>query len=151
VESRYLTRTREDLDYRAERLCEVWPHRFPTLASATPFAHNPTALAEKVYGGRMGNVHPGDGAKYPGRGLIMCTGAEAYRLVGEALGFDLLAHPEKLEEKACALAASVAWWEKRIPDNVIGNVQRETLAVNGGALALSERIATTGIAHRALV
>src|SRR6266545_770391 len=51
----------ENLNYRAERLVAVWPLRFPTVASAVPYSGNPPALANRVYGGRMGNVNPGDG------------------------------------------------------------------------------------------
>jgi putative chitinase len=45
----------ENLNYSAKRLCQVWPRRFPSIAAAQPYANNPRALAEKVYGGRMGN------------------------------------------------------------------------------------------------
>ncbi|MCY1745057.1 hypothetical protein [Ensifer sp. SL37] len=50
----------ENLYYSAERLTQVWPSRFPTIASAKPFARNPRKLANKVYGGRMGNTAPDD-------------------------------------------------------------------------------------------
>lgn len=151
VESQRLTRLKENLNYTTpERLCVVWPRRFPTRDSALPYINNPGGLAEKVYGGRMGNTKPGDGAKYPGRGLIMCTGADAYRLVGDAMGLDLLAYPELLEQKHYALAAAIAWWEKRVPDGVIGDVRRETRIVNGGLIALDERIALTEKAHEAI-
>src|SRR5574340_163266 len=43
----------ENLNYSAERLCAVWPRRFPTVDRARPYARNPEALANHVYGGRM--------------------------------------------------------------------------------------------------
>src|SRR5437764_15407792 len=41
VESRGFTHLSEDLGYSAERLHAVWPNRFPTIAAAAPYAHNP--------------------------------------------------------------------------------------------------------------
>jgi putative chitinase len=69
-ESGGFVRLHENLDYRAERLMEVWPKRFPTLQSAAPYAHNPPALANSVYAGRLGNTAPDDGWRYCGRGFI---------------------------------------------------------------------------------
>lgn len=76
-ESSGLTVDEENLDYSAARLMAVWPSRFPTLAAAQPYAHNPRALANKVYGGRLGNIGPDDGWKYRGRGYIQLTGRDA--------------------------------------------------------------------------
>jgi hypothetical protein len=53
---------------------------------ARAVAHNPEDLAERVYGGRMGNLHPGDGWKFRGRGLLMTTGRDNYARLGIATG-----------------------------------------------------------------
>ena len=74
----------ENLNYSARRLTEVWPSRFPTIAAAAPFANNPQRLANKVYGGRLGNVDPGDGWLFRGRGLAQITGRENYARFGIA-------------------------------------------------------------------
>ena len=62
----------ENLNYSAESLCRVWPSRFPTLESAQPYHRNPDKIANKVYGGRMGNgtEETEEGSLYKGRGLI---------------------------------------------------------------------------------
>ncbi len=87
----------EDLNYSAARLTEVWPSRFPTIASAKPFARNPRKLANKVYGGRMGNAAPDDGWLYRGRGLPQITGKENYEKFG------LAKTPEKAAEMPTAV------------------------------------------------
>jgi putative chitinase len=149
-ESAMLTRLEEGLSYSsAERLCAIWPARFPRVADAQPFVRKPVDLANKVYGGRMGNTEPGDGWKYRGRGLMQVTGRDNYRTVGRALGVDLEASPDLLGQPAMALRASIAWWERNIPDSVLGNVQRVTRLVNGGTHGLDHRTELAAKADRA--
>jgi putative chitinase len=85
----------ENLNYTAKRMMAVWPKRFPTLASAMPYAGNPKALANKTYNGRMGN-RPGsdDGWNYRGRGGTQTTGHDGYEATGRAVGLDLLSDPD---------------------------------------------------------
>lgn len=124
----------EDLSYSAERLCEVWPKRFPSLAAAKPCARNPKALAERVYGGRLGNTSPGDGYRYRGGGMLQTTGRTNYR----AAGFE--DRPERLRTPAVALAAALTFWADHDcnafadADDVAGL----RLRINGGANGLDE-------------
>jgi len=150
-ESVMLDRVLESLTYTtAARIRAVWPSRFPTEASAQPFVRNPQELAEAVYGGRMGNVRPGDGWRFRGRGLLQVTGRDNYRTVGRALGIDLEALPDALAEPAWALRSAIAWWERNIPDAIIGDVQRITRRVNGGKHGLDERVRLARVAERAI-
>ena len=75
-ETGHLSVSDENLNYSAERLTQVWPSRFPTLASTNGYARNPVALANKVYANRMGNgdEKSGDGWRYRGSGGIQLTG-----------------------------------------------------------------------------
>ena len=55
-ESGQFNRLIESLYYKtAARLMAVWPKRFPTQASATPYIRNEEKLANFVYANRMGN------------------------------------------------------------------------------------------------
>ncbi|MBD9636074.1 hypothetical protein IB277_07175 [Ensifer sp. ENS07] len=87
----------ENLNYSAKRLTEVWPSRFPTLAAATPYAGNPRRLANKVYGGRLGNTGSDDGWLYRGRGLAQITGKANYAKFG------LAGTPDKAAEMGVAV------------------------------------------------
>lgn len=149
-ESGLLERIEEGLSYSADRLCVVWPSRFPSLASAAPYARNPEALANRVYGGRMGNTEPGDGYKFRGRGVLQVTGRANYEVVGKAIGIDLVEDPDQLAEPTIALRASIAWWEGHIPDGIVGNVLLETKRVNGGTTGLADRQKLTTEAQGAL-
>lgn len=138
-ESGMLERLEESLNYSAQRMTEVWDKRFPTVESALPYAHNAPALANKVYGGRLGNVAPGDGWKYRGRGLIMVTGRDNYSHVGVVLGLDLENNPDLLAQPEIALRSAIAWWEGKIPDGILGDIKKVTKRVNGGTVGLAHR------------
>lgn len=149
-ESAGLTAFTENLHYSAERLCAVWPKRFPTLEDARPYAYNPEALANRVYGGRMGNKALGDGWKYRGRTPIQLTGRDNYAHVGTLMDIDLLANPEILSRPDEALRACVLWWEDRIPDSMIGDPEKVTERVNGGLIGLADRTHRTQLAQAAI-
>lgn len=77
---------KESLNYtRPERLVTVWPSRFtitgePGKKDARLYTGKPNDLANLVYGGRMGNIQPGDGALFVGGGFAQITGRDAYTL-----------------------------------------------------------------------
>lgn len=150
-ESDGLNRLEEGLFYTTpERLMAVWPSRFKSTREATPYLRNSAELANKVYGGRMGNVDSGDGFKYRGGGLIMCTGKDNYAMLEAATGIPLVANPDMLRQPKTALQVSIAWWERRVPDEAMGNIQRVTRSVNGGTVGITDRISRTNAANAAL-
>lgn len=149
-ESARLERIEESLSYTVERMMAVWPARFPTHAGARPYERNPQALAERVYGGRMGNTEPGDGYRYRGRGVLQVTGRDNYRAVGEAIGVDLEENPDLLTDPNIALRACIAWWEARIPDAILNDITKVTKRVNGGTHGMEDRVALTRKAGEAL-
>lgn len=112
VESSEMNILEENLLYNAERLCKVWPARFPTLESAWPYHRNPAKLANHVYGSRMGNgpFESGDGWLYRGRGLKMVTGKSNYRVIGDEIGLDLVRFPDLLSIPEQAALSAAAFW-----------------------------------------
>jgi len=132
---------RENLNYSAKALMATWPSRFPDLDTATAYERQPEKIAEKVYGGRMGNTEDGDGAKYIGRGLIQTTGKENYTHCGEALGIDLVSAPQLLEEPRYAALSAGWFWNKRglnaLADQ--GDIDIMTKRINGGNIGLADR------------
>ena len=149
-ESNMLERLEENLYYtRPERLMQVWPRRFPTLALAKQYVRSPQKLADYVYGNRLGNIN-GDGWTYRGSGLIMVTGRYNFQLIEDATGLPVVANPDILREPAGALDVAVAWWEARVPDAAMGNRVRVRRAVNGGDVGLRDTARLSDMAERVI-
>ena len=131
----------EGLNYSATRLMAVWPSRFPSLDVANQYANNPEKLANKVYGGRMGNVEDGDGWKYHGRGLIQLTGKDNYANCGSGLGVDLLSNPEWVATPEYAALSAGWFWNKKGLNDLADTMDIETMTkrINGGTLGIDDR------------
>jgi putative chitinase len=133
----------ENLNYSAEGLCKVWPSRFPTLESAQPYARNPDKIANKVYGGRMGNgtEETGEGSLYKGRGLIQLTGKDNYRMASDALGVDLVSSPDLVCGPKYACLTAGWFWNKRGLNKEADAKDYDgmTKKINGGYNHLEER------------
>jgi len=134
---------KENLNYSAKALMATWPSRFPDADIAEKFARQPEMIANKVYSGRMGNTEDGDGAKYIGRGLIQLTGKDNYKAFGEAIGEDLVANPQLVEQPRYA-ALSAGWFWNRKQLNLLADAMDiETMSkrINGGTIGMADRIA----------
>jgi putative chitinase len=134
---------KENLNYSAKALMATWPSRFPDADTAEKFARQPEMIANKVYSGRMGNTEDGDGAKYIGRGLIQLTGKDNYRAFGEAIGEDLVANPQLVEEPRYAALSAGWFWNKRGLNALADVMDVETMSkrINGGTIGMADRIA----------
>lgn len=138
----------ENLSYSAKRMMQVWPTRFPTLASALPYQNNPRKLADKVYNGRMGN-RPGsdDGYNFRGRGGSQTTGREAYEKLGRAAGVDLVGDPDLLLDPdhffdfaiADFIMCDCLRWTAPRAGLPLGDINAVTLHLNGGYTGLADR------------
>jgi putative chitinase len=142
----------EDLSYSIERLCKVWPSRFPTFASAKPYARNPQALANKVYGHRLGNTAPDDGWRYRGRGPQL-TGKENYENAARRTGLPLLSNPDLAADPAHFVLLACDFWEGHRCNEAADddNLVLVTKRVNGGSVGIQERRLLLERAKRILV
>lgn len=137
-----LTVFRESMNYSSKRMVEVWPTRFANENAAAPYAHNPQALANKVYNGRMGNrTGTDDGWKFIGRGLLQVTGREDYEKYGGLLGIDMVADPElAIDPRYTLRIAALEWNAKNCnPDADEDSVRKVTRKINGGLTGLASR------------
>ena len=146
----------ENLNYRAETMCRVWPSRFKSEAEAEPYARNPEKLANKVYSGRMGNGSEasGDGWKYAGKGFIQLTGKDNTRAFAEHIGRDSLVDDPSPIADELAMDSAIFFFEKNglfamadkgVTDSIIKSI---TKRVNGGYHGLEDRMEKTKKIYR---
>lgn len=133
----------ENLNYTAESLVRVWPRHF-TPSMAQHYAHNPRAIGDIAYGGRMGNAPPpsDDGFNYRGKGLSQLTGKDNYHRLAEVSGLDVVTDPDLLINPATALECGVADYVKIcncLPFAEADDTINETKHLNGGLIGLASR------------
>ena len=155
-ESGGFTELVEDLNYSVSRLCQVWPSRFPTAASAAPYARNPQKLANHVYANRMGNGNEAsdDGWNFRGRGIFQVTGRSAYSVYATSLGKPILDVANSMEHPPGA-AQSACWWWSNQGQSFLDlcddwDIRGVTQRTNGGLTNLQARVTSCGIALAAL-
>ena len=135
---------KENLNYRAETLMKVWPRYFPNMDIANQYAHKQEAIANRAYGGRMGNgpEASGDGFRYCGRGLIQLTGKDNYTKFAESIETPVEDIPEFLGTFEGAVQSACWFWEtnnlNQFADS--GDMLTLTKRINGGTLGLDDRI-----------
>lgn len=142
----------ENLNYSADALMRIWGSRFPTKEEADKYHRNPEKIANKVYGGRMGNTEDGDGWKYRGRGIKQLTGKENYRNCGNGLGVDLVANPDLLLEPKYACLSAGWFWNKHNLNDIADKQDYETMTrrINGGLIGFDDRKAKIAQAMQVL-
>jgi putative chitinase len=107
------------------------------------------------YEGRsdLGNVYPGDGVRFKGRGLIQVTGRTNYKRCGRALGVDLINHPKRLAEPDLACRSAGWFWDTHElnRDANRDDVDTITRIINGGYNGFEDRVRLLTSAKRVLV
>jgi putative chitinase len=110
IETGYLRYTSENLNYSYEALRKL--KYYPTEALAREEARKPELIANRIYGGRLGNTEPGDGWRFRGRGFLQITGRDNYRRFGEAASVDLIADPDILvRDLRVSITVAAAFWK----------------------------------------
>jgi putative chitinase len=143
VESAGFHSLEENLRYSAQRLCQVWPTRFPDAEAAEACALQPAVLANRVYANRLGNGDEasGDGWRFRGRGLIQITGRTACQRFAYAMNLTLDAAVEHAATQVGA-ADSAAWFWSANQLNALANtwsLDLLTRKINGSLEGAAER------------
>lgn len=98
-----------------------------------------------AYEGRkdLGNVAPGDGKLFKGRGPIQLTGRANYKRFGERLGFAFEEHPEMVAFPSVGLLVACEYWKDHGLNAKAGDddILAVTKAINGGTNGLADRTA----------
>jgi putative chitinase len=89
----------------------------------------------------LGNVQPGDGYRFRGRGVLQITGRWNYAHFGTAIGEDLVGDPDLAAQPAIAVAVACQFWKERgiIALADADDVQGVTRKVNGALNGLADR------------
>lgn len=136
-ESAGYTRMREAMSYStAQRIHDVWPTRFPTVASAASYVRNAEKLANFVYARpKEGNTEPGDGWRYRGGGDIQTTFKNNFRAASEEAGVDLVAYPERISDPDVAIRTALGFYRRNGVFAFLarGEYQRARALVNTGS------------------
>lgn len=150
-----------DIDTKAE-ICHFLAQ---TAEESDSFNTLEEYASGKAYEGRkdLGNVNPGDGVKFKGKGLIETTGRINYRALTIVYNkintshLDFEEHPELLKDENLAVWSACEFWSSRNLNDIanLDDVQRFpskrlkrnvspieyiTLIVNGGQNGIEERI-----------
>ena len=139
--------TKENLNYSAKGLKGIFAKYFKEAGLAESYERKPEKIANRVYGGRMGNgpESSGDGSKYCGRGYIQLTGKDNYVAFGKSINEDMTLNPEKVSTHYPLLSAAWFFTKNGLHKLADGGatdavVTQITKRVNGGTIGLPDRI-----------
>ena len=99
----------------------------------------------EAYEGRkdLGNVIPGDGVRFKGRGLIQLTGRTNYKLFDGFTRheFDLLNHPDRVERPDLAALVAGWFWDRNKLNELADQDMflKITRKINGGYNGIEDR------------
>jgi putative chitinase len=137
---------KENLNYKAATLRKLFSKYFPTDELAQQYCSKPNkqaAIANRIYGGRMGNgdESSGDGYRFCGRGLIQLTGRSNYQSFADSLEMNINDVPEYLATFEGAAQSACWFWETNKLNQWAdaGDILTLTKRINGGTIGLEDR------------
>lgn len=153
-ESNDFSAGRENLNYSAKRLLQVFPKYFKA-AEAKAYERKPEKIANRVYANRLGNGNEasGDGWKYRGAGPIQLTGKDNFIGYSEFSGFDVVNDPDLIvEDPDIYMDTAGYFWSGRGLSDIADtdDIVAVTKRINGGKNGLSDRRLRLSIAKKAL-
>lgn len=93
----------------------------------------------------LGNVEPGDGRRFHGRGPIQITGRSNYRLAGGSLGLDLVSEPDAVLRPDVGFRVAGWFWRlhglnELADQHTLEAFRRITKRINGGLNGWEDRL-----------
>jgi len=147
-ESANFKRLEENLNYSAKALRAVFGRYFGAhpKRNADEYHRNPPKIANYVYMDefrkyKMGNVNPGDGWLFRGRGLKQLTGRDNYTKFGASVGMSAEEAANYVATKKGAIESACWFWDANNLNEIADtdDVRRMTKKINGGSIGLEDR------------
>lgn len=149
-EGGFVVGKRENMNYSAVRMSEVWPGRFAQggvkgrpNALAKALDRKPEDIANHVYANRMGNGAPasGDGWRFRGNGPPQLTGRDNHEAFAKAMNMTLDQAMAYIATLDGGVMAAAWFWEENDVNRLADTpgVSDETKRINGGEIGLAAR------------
>lgn len=148
-ESLDFTRLVENLNYSEKALNSVFGRYFGKgKRNAKNYARNQEKIANYVYQdefrskrGALGNINPGDGWLFRGRGIKQLTGRNNYTAFGKSIGISAEEAAEYVETPKGAMESACWFWATNNLEKWAdaGDNVGLTKKINGGTIGLDDR------------
>lgn len=149
-ESNNFNTLEENLNYSEAQLLKVFSRYFGPAPkrNAAEYARKPEMIANYVYQdefrtSKMGNVKPGDGWLFRGRGLKQLTGRENYTNFGKSIGMTAEEAAVYVATEKGAIESACWFWNAKKLNAVADadDIVKMTKIINGGDIGLADRSA----------